>query len=235
MAIFGISDLHLYFNNPEKEMSLFGNNWENHPSKIEKKWREKIKDDDLVLIPGDISWAMSFEEAKKDLEFIASLPGFKIILKGNHDYWWGSIKNINNYFKENNYKIFAIQYNYFEYKNYIITGIRGWEYRKKMTQKNQKHYDKELYRFDLAMNSIKDKKKEVIFITHYPPFTEENPNTPFMRKIEEYKRIKYIYFGHLHNVSNINCDFYNKIINGNSYKILSADLINFDPIKLLDE
>ncbi len=232
MSIFAISDLHLHLNNPEKSMDLFGDNWSNHHKKIEINWKKKISEDDLVLIPGDISWAMSFEEAKKDLEFIASLPGYKIILKGNHDYWWSSVKKINEYFQENNFKIFAMQYTSYEYKNYIITGVRGWEYKEKMTLKNKKHYDKELFRFDLAMNSILDKDKDVIFITHYPPFLDKTTDTPFMNKIDKYDNIKYLLFGHLHGIENI--EYYNKKINNINYIILSADLIDFNPVKIVD-
>ena len=110
MAIYAIADLHLSFNNP-KPMDIFGDNWENHAEKIKKAWVEKVKENDTVLIPGDFSWETYLEDTYKDFAYLDSLPGKKILLKGNHDYWWTTVTNIRKYLKENNFNTIDILYN----------------------------------------------------------------------------------------------------------------------------
>lgn len=103
MSIYAISDLHLSFKQ-NKPMHIFGDNWLNHEKKIAEDWKKKVKDDDLVLLPGDFSWAMYLEDTDEDFKYLESLPGKKIISKGNHDYWWTTLTKMNNYLKENNFR-----------------------------------------------------------------------------------------------------------------------------------
>ena len=110
MSIYVISDLHLSFEN-NKPMDIFGNNWENHANKIKNNWLDKVKDEDLVVLPGDFSWAMYLDETYKDFEFLSSLPGKKILLKGNHDYWWTTLNKMKTYLKENNFNNISFIYN----------------------------------------------------------------------------------------------------------------------------
>ena len=126
MAIYAISDLHLSFGE-NKPMDIFGENWENHVDKIKKDWEEKIGKEDVVLMPGDFSWAMYLEDTYEDFKFLNSLPGKKILLKGNHDYWWTTLKKMREYLKNNNFEKIDFLYNnsYF-YDNKIIVGTRGW-------------------------------------------------------------------------------------------------------------
>ena len=124
MSIYAISDLHLSFNT-DKPMNIFG--WEDYEKIIEKDWKEKVTDDDLVLLPGDFSWEMKLENTYKDFEFINSLPGKKLLLKGNHDYWWNTVKKMRDYLGEHNFKnIDFIYNNSYEFEDYIIVGTRGW-------------------------------------------------------------------------------------------------------------
>jgi len=236
MSIYSISDLHLSFNNPEKSMEKFG--WVNHTEIIKESWLENITETDIVLLPGDLSWSLKLENTDKDLAYIGNLPGIKILLKGNHDYWWSSVSKINKYFKENNYNILLVQYNAFEFEDYIISGVRGWEYAPNLSEDNQKKYDRELARFDLAINAVKkiqktnESEKKLIFMMHYPPFTAEYPKTPFLDKILENKElIDTVVFGHLHSIKNTK--FYNKEIEGVKFKLTSCDLVDFKLVKIL--
>jgi len=126
MSIYAISDLHLSFNT-DKPMNIFGDNWKNHEKKIQESWITTIKNEDTVLLPGDFSWGMTFEEAKLDFEYLNRLPGRKIMLKGNHDYWWGTLNKIKAFFKSNNFNDIDILYNNsYLVEDKIICGTRGW-------------------------------------------------------------------------------------------------------------
>jgi predicted phosphohydrolase len=236
MSIYSISDLHLSFSTPEKSMVKFG--WGNHENILKNNWNNIIEADDLVLLPGDLSWALKLSEAEKDLSFIAELPGKKILLKGNHDYWWTSLKKINDYFRKNSYDIELIQYNAIKYKDYVISGVRGWEFSLDMDKNGLNKYKKELMRLDLCISSIKkllnehDNINKVIFMMHYPPFTAEFPETPFLREIIKNKDIiDVVVFGHLHKIKNNK--FYNKEIEGIEFKLVSADIVDFKPVKII--
>ena len=124
MSIYAISDLHLSFNT-NKPMDIFG--WENYEERIKKNWLEKVNEKDLVLLPGDFSWEMKLENTYKDFEFINNLPGKKLLLKGNHDLWWTTLKKMRTFLEEENLKnIDFIYNNSYEFENYIIAGTRGW-------------------------------------------------------------------------------------------------------------
>ena len=126
MSIYVIADLHLSFSN-DKPMDIFGKNWENHAEKIRNNWIKKVKEDDYIILPGDFSWAMYLEDIKLDFEYLNSLPGKKILLKGNHDYWWGTTKKINEFLEENKIQNINVLYNNsFLIENKVIVGTRGW-------------------------------------------------------------------------------------------------------------
>ena len=126
MSIYVIGDLHLSFNTP-KPMDVFGENWAGHEEKIKKDWLQKVKDEDLVVLPGDFSWETYLENTKKDFEYLNSLPGKKILLKGNHDYWWTTITSMRKFLKENNFENIDFLYNNsFEFEGKILCGTRGW-------------------------------------------------------------------------------------------------------------
>ena len=124
MSIYAIGDLHLSFG-VDKPMDIFGLNWANHAERIQENWLAKVKEEDTVILPGDFSWATYLNEAYKDFEYLNSLPGRKILLRGNHDYWWENISKINKYLKENNFENIEFIYNIsFLVENKIIVGTR---------------------------------------------------------------------------------------------------------------
>src|SRR5699024_7986365 len=151
--IYGIGDLHFdYFK--EKPMDVFGQNWIKHEEKIINNWSNKINDSDLVLIPGDISWALKLNNAYFDLELIDKLPGKKVLSKGNHDYWWESLKKMNELGLNS---IFFLQNNHYIYDDIVIHGARGWSSRDSegFDEKDEKIFNRELIRLELSLNSSK--------------------------------------------------------------------------------
>lgn len=231
MSIFVIGDLHLSFKEP-KPMDIFGDNWENHEEKIKQDWLSKLKEEDTVILAGDFSWAMKLEDTLLDFEYINELPGKKILLKGNHDYWWTTVTNMRNFLKENNIQNVDFLYNNsFEIENKIICGTRGWSLSIEDTLQDQKIIDREANRLKL---SIEDgilkygKDKEIIAILHYPPITQsnilKNETTPFIQVLKEYG-IKKCYYGHLHGLSIK--DAVNGIMDEIELKLISADGVDF--------
>ena len=149
MGLYAISDLHLALSG-DKPMDVFGEHWYKHHEKIKENWLEKISDKDTILIAGDISWSMKMEEGLKDLDWIHELPGRKIFVRGNHDYWWQSISKLNNLYEDMNF----IQNNYFTYEDYAICGTRGWTCPggEHFTEHDEKIYSRELIRLKLSLD-----------------------------------------------------------------------------------
>lgn len=198
MKVFAISDLHLSINNP-KPMDIFGPVWDNYLSEIEKDWNDKVSDEDVVLIPGDISWAMKFEESKSDLDYVCNLKGHKIIIKGNHDYWWSSISEIRNYLHNNTY---ALQNNAIKIGNCVICGSRGWTLPEdnQSNAQDEKIYRRELIRMELSLKSAMALREEgdvLIVMTHFPPFNYNFDNNDMTQLFEKYG-VNKVVFGHLH-------------------------------------
>lgn len=228
MSLFAISDLHLALNE-DKPMDIFGDMWYMHHEKIKKNWIEKIKDDDTVLIAGDISWSMNIEDGFEDLKWIHELPGRKIIIKGNHDYWWCSISKLNALYDDMDF----IQNNFFSYKDYAICGTRGWI---NSEGENAKEHDKKIYRRELIRlklsldQAVKSGFKKIIVMMHYPPTNEKFEPSQFTQIFKEYGVEKVIY-GHLHGPSLKN------VLEGNvdetEYIMTSCDYIEFNPVKIL--
>ena len=175
MSIYVIGDLHLSFA-VDKPMDIFGNNWENHAEKIKSNWIEKVKPEDTVILPGDFSWATYLEESKADFEYLNSLPGRKIMSKGNHDYWWTTVTKMNKFLKENNFEnIYFLYNNSYLIENKIIVGTRGWVTNFKAPI-NAKILKRENDRLKLSIeDGIKKygEDKEIIAFIHYPPFYKE--------------------------------------------------------------
>ena len=230
MKVFAISDFHLSINNP-KPMDIFGPSWENYLDKIIADWEERVTDEDIVLIPGDLSWAMKFEEAKPDLDFICNLKGKKVILKGNHDYWWSSISELRGYLYNNTY---AIQNDAIKLGNYVICGSRGWvaEDNGFKSEQDEKIYKRELIRMELSLKNamtLKSDEDKVIVITHYPPFNYRMEFNEMIALFEKYK-VNYVVYGHLHNE-----DIKQKLTferNGIKYYLTSCDLVGNKLIKI---
>ena len=202
MSIYAIADLHLSFSDP-KPMDIFGENWTNHENKIIKNWTEKVKEEDTVLLPGDFSWAMELSDTFKDFEYLNNLPGKKIMLKGNHDYWWNSLKKLNEFLEENKFKnITFLHNNSYEAEGHIIAGTRGWVISNK--EEDKPILDRELIRLELSINEgIKKfgEDKPIIICMHYPPTNNIlMENSEFIKLMQKYNVKKCIY-GHLHGSS----------------------------------
>ena len=200
MSIYAIGDLHLSFDT-SKPMDIFGDNWKDHENKIKNDWIEKVKQDDLVLLPGDFSWAMNLKDTYKDFCYLNELPGKKILLKGNHDYWWNSLKKLNEYIEENNFKdIYFLHNNSYEVEGKIIAGTRGWNL-SLLNEEDKTIINRELIRLELSIqDGIKKygEDKEIIVCMHYPPTNKELlENSEFIKLMQKYGVKKCIY-GHLH-------------------------------------
>lgn len=228
MALYAISDLHLALN-VDKPMDIFGGQWYKHEEKIKENWIEKIKEEDTVLIAGDISWSMRMIDGINDLNWINNLPGRKILIKGNHDYWWGSISKLNSLFKE----MCFIQNNFFAYEEYAVCGSRGWTLStsENFSAQDEKIFNRELIRLRLSLDeAVKAGYKKIIVMIHYPPIEENRDETEFTKIFKEYGVEKVIY-GHIHGPA------LNKVVNGLvdeiQYINTSCDYINFNPVKIL--
>lgn len=234
MSIFAIADLHLSLSKPEKNMYFVNKNWENYLDILKKNWISSISKSDIILIPGDISWCMNLSELKTDFDFLNSLPGKKILTKGNHDYWWSTQKKINATFSKNGWDFIILQHTLFETDEVIITGIKGEDYYPNGDEEQQKRYSREIIRLQLALkillNSTNSEKKVKILMLHYPPFSFEQQTTPILEEILKHK-IDYVIFGHLHDIKNR--AFFNRKIGDTQFYLVSSDILNFDPIKIL--
>jgi predicted phosphohydrolase len=230
MAIYTISDLHLSLG-MNKPMDIFGDNWENHDKKIRSNWIKKVKEEDLILLPGDFSWAMYIQDAKKDFEYLNELPGTKLLLKGNHDYWWESLKRMREFLKENNFSnIDFIYNNSYIWENKIIVGTRGWS---EQEENPEKIIRRENLRLELSIQDGIKKfgdDKEIIVCMHYPPFNGyESPELNFIETMKKYN-IKICIYGHIH--GEVGKEAKKGNIDGIKFVMASSDQTNFDLIKI---
>lgn len=234
MSIFVIGDLHLSFNNP-KPMDIFGENWVNHEEKIKKNWIKNVKENDLVVLPGDFSWETYLQDTKLDFEFINKLPGKKLLLKGNHDYWWSTLTTMRNFLCQNNFiNIDFLYNNSFEYENKILCGTRGWN----ITNESEdgKLINRELIRLELSLKEGLERfgeNKEIIVFMHYPPIMkkmrEEEHELKFVELLKKYN-VKRCYYGHLHGASI--SEAFEGDFKGIEFKLVSADGLNFHLLKI---
>ncbi len=243
MAVFAIADLHLSFGVPEKSMEFFGEPWLHYVEKIEKNWRGKVKEGDLVLIAGDISWAMREKEVLKDLEWIDSLPGTKVMIRGNHDYWWGSISKVRSSLPPS---IKAIQNDSIEIGEFAIGGARLWDspeyqfkdfilYKENLRENKELNattadhalFLRELERLALSLKTLNSKAPHKIVMVHYPPIGANLVSSQVSSLLEAYG-VETCVFGHLHNVKPNTLPFGE--LNGVRYLLTSCDYLNFDPL-----
>ena len=234
MALYAISDLHLPIG-VDKPMDIFGSKWDNYVSRLKENWERIVTDKDTVVINGDISWAMYLDEAIPDFSFIDSLPGKKIISKGNHDYWWTTMSKLKKFALENEFTtIDFMQNNTFIYNNTAICGTRGWSYlgNGDASEDDKKIYERELGRLELSINDAKRYNPEnIIVFFHYPPINIDLKETGFTRIMKGHNIERCIY-GHLHNALRQN------IVEGEhdgiKYMLVSCDYRGFTPVKLCD-
>lgn len=234
MSIYVIADLHLSFK-VNKPMDIFGDSWDNHPEKIRKYWLDNIKPEDTVILPGDFSWATYIEDAKPDFDFLNSLPGKKILLKGNHDYWWTTLAKMREFVLDNNYENIDFLYNNaYLVEDKIIVGTRGWTLQD--GEENKKMINRENERLKLSFKyGIQNfgEDKEIIAFMHYPPIASENllgsNFLEFYKTMKEYD-VKECYYGHLH--GNSHKDAIEGDVGGINFHLISADYLDFKPQKI---
>jgi predicted phosphohydrolase len=212
-------------------MEVFGSRWQDYTARLKTAWERLVTDDDTVVIPGDISWAMGINEAEKDFAFLHSLPGKKIILKGNHDYWWNTASKTKKFFAENGISTIEIlNNNCFFWEDVAICGTRGWFYEE---EKNGEHDAKimrrEIMRLETSLKAAGDRKK-LVFL-HYPPIFLSYRCAEIIELLKQYE-VRLCCYGHIHGKG---CSVaFNGWSGGTEYKLVSADHVNFEPVKLLD-
>lgn len=213
-------------------MDIFGEKWINHFDKVKENWIKNICEDDFVLHCGDLSWTMNLNDARQDLDWLNSLPGKKILIKGNHDFWWSGINKLNSIYEN----IKFIQNNYVSFKDYAICGSRGFNLEISEGQDEKQHFkilEREKIRMELSLKSaVKDGFKKIIYMIHYPPFTlnKECINQNIFLDLFNKYNVEIVLYGHIHN----NFDnFYNRKINNINYYLTSCDYLNFTPLKIL--
>jgi len=236
MAIFAISDLHLALG-IDKPMDVFGDKWINYMEKIKKFWSETVEPEDYVIVPGDISWATYLEESYKDFDYIDKLPGNKIILKGNHDYWWTTTRKLNKYLSENGFKtIKFLHNNSYIIENFAICGSRGWKCpgEEDFTEEDEKIYLREIQRLDISLKSYEKMipyvgEKDIIVALHYMPFNSKRETSEFIGLMKKYK-VKLCIYGHLHGEGARNA--VEGEFEGIEFRLVAADYLNFKPVRL---
>lgn len=237
MAIYALADLHLSLSNPDKSMDVFGPSWEGYIERIKTNWEKKVTPSDTVLVAGDISWATYIKNAKEDFDFLSSLPGRKLISRGNHDYWWTSKKKMDEFFEANSFPgLEVVRTNLVEAEDCIISGTRGWtisSVRAEEGSDDKKIFDRELLRLGLCIDEFNKADpghlKTRILMIHYPPLLKEHQSTPFTKLMEGNTDI--CVYGHLHGKAHKGV--FEGDINGVRYICTASDYLGFDPVRIL--
>ena len=221
VSIFAISDLHLSFG-VDKPMDIF-KGWENHTEQIRANWCRLVKENDTVVLAGDFSWGLKIEETLEDFKFLESLPGKKILIKGNHDLWWSTARKIKKFWEENNIKSCEIVFNNCAIADgYAIAGTRGWFYDEQGTKKVKL---REAGRLETSLKAAIETGFPVLVFLHYPPAYCESISEEIMSVLKKYE-IKRVYHGHIHGAG-----FNNAIseCDGVELRLISCDCTNFTP------
>lgn len=224
MSLFTIGDLHLSFS-VNKPMDVF-HGWQDYVVRLEKNWNSVVTSNDTVVIPGDISWAMSLDELKSDFEFLEKLNGEKIILKGNHDYWWNTMSKMNKFIEENGFSSVKILFNNaYKVDKYAVAGTRGW-FCDDAGEPDKKIILREAGRLELSLKCAQKISDEILVFLHYPPVSSTMKCDEILSVLKKYD-IKHCYFGHLHGfVPPENAHlFYENI----EFSLVSADKLMFCP------
>lgn len=242
MSLFTMADLHLS-SFSDHQMDVFGSRWKDYTNKIIKNWRSLVGENDTVVLPGDISWAMNLAEARDDFSLIDSLPGKKLLGKGNHDFWWATATKCDNFFKECGFKTLSLLYNNaYVIEDFIVCGTRGW-----FLEKNQQNtvgcvdYEKicnrELLRLKLSLDQAKklqqgeNKDKEILVFLHFPPLWGDFISEETLEILKLYG-VRRCYFGHIHGTYHVpSCQKHGDL----SLFIISSDYLNFLPHKILPQ
>ena len=222
MAIYVLGDPHLSISG-EKPMDVFGKNWKNHAAKIENAWRAAVRASDTVVLAGNLSWAISYEEARRDFSFLHQLPGEKILLKGNHDYWWSTAAKNRRFSEQNGWTDFTfLQNNCIVRDGAALCGTRGWDLSLK-GEEDQKILRRELQRLELSLKEAPEGDPIYVFF-HFPPFSENE--CPFMPLLKQHG-VRACFYGHLHGVRQTT-----RMLSGIPFTLISADALDFKPLRI---
>lgn len=224
MALYTIGDLHLSFSS-DKPMDKFGEIWRDHAKKLEEGFRA-VGEEDWTVLCGDLSWAMSLEGAKEDFAFIDRLPGHKLILKGNHDYWWSTAQKAYRFFEENGFdSLDVLHNNAYVYGDWALCGTRGWFYEEdRGTEHDRKMMLREVQRLETSLKAGEGKRK-IVFL-HYPPVFQNYRCEEILQLLQTY-RVERCYYGHIHGKG---CPLsFNGRIGFTEFRLVSADRLNFIP------
>ena len=228
MALYAIGDLHLCLG-ASKPMDVFGGTWVGYMDKL-KEGFSCITEDDTTVLLGDLSWALGLDQAKEDFAWIDEIPGKKIILKGNHDYWWSTASKFYKFCEENGFSNqFILNNNHYVYNNWAICGTRGWFFEEeKSGQHDEKVFKRELIRLESSLKSAGEMPK-IVFL-HYPPKYKGYECPEILDLLEKYD-VRQCYYGHLHGPSHGLA--VEGLWNGVDFRLVSADYLNFHPIKVI--
>ena len=222
MSIFAISDLHLSLSS-DKPMDVFSG-WENHTERIRANWERLVKDSDTVVLPGDLSWALKLDEVYDDMAFLNSLPGKKLILKGNHDLWWGTMKKLNSFLTENGFDtVLPIFNSAAEVEDRAVCGTRGWDYDSPVSDVNI--VLREAARLDTSLKAEMTGKEPLVFL-HFPPAYKDFVCREMIDVLHAHG-IKRVYHGHIHGVGRINAL---REFEGIELRLVSCDCVDFTPV-----
>jgi predicted phosphohydrolase len=226
MAIFAISDLHLSLSG-KKPMDIFGDLWANHPERVAANWDEMVKPDDTVLVVGDSSWELRFEDAKADLQYIADRPGHKIMLRGNHDYWWRR-EATNRIQREVHQSITLMHGRAMVVEGVGITGTRGWriELEEDPDAGDERVMQRELMYLERGLNEIPPGIERKIVALHYPPFNADLEPNAFADLLEAHG-VDTLVYGHVHTGYYLEGN-----VHGVDYKLVSIDHTDFKPVRI---
>ncbi|MDD4163698.1 MAG: metallophosphoesterase [Eubacteriales bacterium] len=228
-----MGDLHLSHGS-DKPMDVFGDKWSNHTERIRENWVATVSNDDTVVIPGDVSWGMKTDDAVQDFLFLDSLPGKKIISKGNHDYWWQSMKKLGEFLQKHSITTISFLYNNaYVCEDFIICGTRGWFVENSYSPQDEKIVNRESERLRLSLNEgvklrEENPHKEIICFLHYPPAYGGVECKKITDILKEYK-IDRCFYGHLHTST---YDRLTPAVGSTKLKLISADSLSFAPYKI---
>ncbi len=231
MSVFYIADLHLSENDPGKKMDVFGGRWRDYTNKIVQNWSDTVTDADTVIIGGDLSWGMDLKEAYPDLLLVNSLPGRKILLEGNHDFYWQSVKKMTQFCEQNSLKYEFLRNNAYQCGDIVICGSRGWYTDDKVIPEtnadSRKIIAREAGRLRASLNAGKELGEPVVFM-HFPPVFGKYKCEEFIDIMLQYG-VKDCYFGHIHGKYDVPpVEYYRGI----AFHFAAADFLFFKPLKV---
>ena len=228
MALYVLGDPHLSFRS-QKPMDIFGGAWNGYVDKL-RDGLSVLREEDTIVLAGDISWGMSLEESTEDFAFLDVFPGRKLIVKGNHDYWWTTANKTYRFWEEHGFKTLNLLHNNcYEYGGYALCGTRGWFLDEDKNGHNQKVFNRELLRLETSLKAAGEKPK-LVFL-HYPPLYQGYSCPEILNLLEQY-RVRACYYGHLHGGSHRLA--LEGMHGGVDYHLVAGDYLGFHPLKICE-